>query len=187
MNIDSRLVLVIVVVAIVSPLTGFIFLEPTDDTMEDVRRTIIPPVDAAVEEYNDAAGTDYYAECNTTDEQYVGAVSKGERQFEQDLESMGFERNPVACLKDQESTNETEDGSFRLVQGDYQLHVVIYNRGKPDTTYVYAHWEYRWDTHPIKHYDEDEFSESKGISRMRELMDEHNITYRGDAGHPKDL
>jgi hypothetical protein len=107
-----------------------------------------------------------------------------EEKFEKVLDDLGFERNPLASLKTLASTGETEEGSWRHVENgsEYQLHVVLYdgsNVQNADTncTYVYAHWEYRWDVHPWKHYRGVNYDADTGVKKMKKRLDEYGVNY----------
>lgn len=166
---------------------------PTSDILERVRRFAIPKLGVLVNYINEHTGQDLYVEGPTTPSQFVGRVEMSEEEFEEVLEEMGFQRNPLASLKTHTRTNEIEEGSFRWLgtqqppwTADYddrfQLHVIIYD-GKlvPDAdvgeTYVYAHWEYRWDTDPIKHYRSVDWDAEQGVEMMQRFLDSHGIDY----------
>lgn len=162
---------------------------PTNSTFEKVRRAVIPKLGALVNFYNETTGSDLYVNGYTTKDQFVGRVNMSEEEFEEVLEEMGFTRNPLAAFKTLVGTNYPEEGSFRWLgtehedyRNDFQLHVVIYD-GKvvPDAdvgeTYVYAHWEYRWDTNPVKHYKSVDFQTEKGARMMKDMLDAHGIDY----------
>lgn len=156
--------------------------------LEKIRRVFIPKLGALVALYNEYTNSSYYVEGNTLDNQFVGRVPVSEQEFEKILETMDFTRNPLASLKSL-STGEIEEGSFRWtptrdseLDSDYQLHCVIYDGSLiPDAdtgeTYVYAHWEYRWDTYPIKHYRGDNFNAERGVELMQTMLHENYVEY----------
>jgi len=162
---------------------------PINDTLEHIRRTYIPLLGMLVSAYNESRGTKYYVQGAVYDSQYVGCIDMSEERFEEELAKLGFERNPLASLKTRAGTSEVEEGSFRWVpheptelDTDYQLHCIIYDGSLvPDAdtgvTYVYAHWEKRWDRAPIAHYREVGFAPVKGRRMMREKLDEAGIAY----------
>ena len=155
---------------------------------ETIRRTFIPKLGALVALYNEYTNSSYYVEGETRDNQFVGRVPVGEQEFEKILDSMGFTRNPLASLKSL-STGEIEEGSFRWypseeseLDSDYQLHCVIYDGSLiPDAdtgeTYVYAHWEYRWDVYPIRHYRGENFDAAMGVDLMQTMLYENYVEY----------
>lgn len=151
---------------------------------EKLRRSILPRLGIVVQLLEDVTGVPLYVRSGTHTSQFVGRVPYSEPEFESELQEMGFERNPLAALKRLRRTNEVEEGSFRYVEDDRdkQLHVVIYD-GEPmanaatGVTYVYAHWEYRWDTDPLKHYRGIDVNEAEGVQRMEKHLNEHGIPY----------
>lgn len=162
----------------------------TNDFFERLRSVIIPPLGAFVQSLNESYGFDLYVNGATRKRQFVGHVDMPEEEFETVLTDMGFQRNPLASLKHlAHKTNEHEEGSFRLVHEDfdqihpdYQLHVVLYDGSVlPDAetgvTYVYAHYEYRWDKYPIKHYRGVGMRVDAGVRMMRKLLTEEHIEY----------
>mgnify|MGYP006876366831 FL=1 len=162
---------------------------PINDTIELLRRTYIPLIGRVVSLYNEYNGTSYYVESTTNGEQFVGRADLSEESFEEILASMGFERNPLSSLKRLASTNELEEGSFRWtpeeptnLNTDYQLHCVIYDGSAvPDAntgeTYIYAHWELRWDKRPIDHYNGVGIDFTTGKNMMQEMLDEAGVEY----------
>lgn len=169
---------------------------PTNDFFEGLRRFLIPKLGALVSVWNDATGDDHYVSHPTWKNQFVGRVDMGEEDFEEVLETMGFRRNPLAALKHRIDTDEQEEGSFRKLGTDFpeeddnfQLHVIIYDGKLPNNadtgeTYIYAHWEYRWDTNPQKHYDGVDYQPEKGVRMMRDLLTRHGVSY--DDKRPDD-
>lgn len=156
----------------------------TQDRWERVRRKVIPAIGKAIRYLDRGHGVGLYVTSTTDKPEFVGVVPKSEEAFEKDLEEMGFERNPLASLKSLVTTKEIEEGSFRWYDsdGDFQLHVVIYDGSKmPDAetgeTHVYAHWEYRWDVRPIKHYRGINLSDEKGAEMMKKRLDVHGVPY----------
>jgi len=162
---------------------------PINDTLEHIRRTYIPRLGMLVSFYNESRGTKHYVESSVSDPQYVGRIDMSEERLEEELTQLGFERNPLASLKTRAGTNEVEEGSFRWVpqeptelDTEYQLHCIIYDGSLvPDadtgTTYVYAHWEMRWDRAPIAHYRKKNVALVKGRRMMREKLEEAGIGY----------
>lgn len=154
------------------------------DFWERVRRTVIPRLGVVTQLLEDFFGDNFYVMAETHNNQFVGRVEMGEEAFEKRLHEWGFERNPLAALKS--IGDEVEEGSWRKVGYDShprkQLHVILYdgseiNDAQTGYTYVYAHWEYRWDTDPIKHYRSVEMNPGEGVRRMKNLLDEKGVVY----------
>jgi hypothetical protein len=162
---------------------------PTNDFFERLRRTVVPPLGTVVQFINELGGLDLYVTGSSRSNEFVGRVAMSEEAFEKELEVMGLTRNPLASLKKLPSTGEVEEGSFRWVPGpndsrdqSKQLHVIIYDGSDiPDAdtgyTYVYSHWEYRWDTHPIKHYRAVDQDIEQGVEMMQNKLDAHGTEY----------
>lgn len=150
----------------------------THDFWETVRHKLAPPIGRLVTGISRA---------ETTDDQFVGYVEMGEEEFEEELHEMGFERNPLAYWKYIPGVGE-EQGSWRKNDGKWQLHVILYD-GHPNEphedhgprTYVYAHWEYRWDVHPIKHIRGIDQDRTKGINEMRRELQMASIPFYNDV------
>lgn len=163
---------------------------------ERIRRTIIPHLGKGVQYLNQNHGTDLYVENPANSAEFVGRVEMTEHEFEEFLvEDLGFEPNPLAARKYRDTPNgkEYEEGSFRWLPDPndnlndrFQLHIRVYDGDmapNADTGYVlvYAHWEYRWDTDPIKHYRGVEWDGEKGIAMVRERLDSHGIKYKTES------
>lgn len=135
----------------------------------------------------DVTGKRFYADSEKHNEQFVGRVPMPEREFEQELRDLGFERNPLAEWKHPFSEPDNyEEASFRKVDwSDYpqmQLHAILYDGfnmsvGEDGYTYVYAHWEYRWDIDAWKHFRRSHYSGPIGVRKMKSLLDEAGIGY----------
>jgi len=156
------------------------------DWWERVRATVIPKIGLVTQLIEDVTGSYYYVRTETHNNQFVGRVPMNEEKFEKELHEMGFDRNPLSSLKTLGSTGESEEGSWRKVGFEdapaFQLHVILYdgepiNNAEVDVTYVYAHWELRWDTNPIKHYRGVDANGPEGVRRMKRLLDENGIGY----------
>lgn len=157
------------------------------DFWERIRAYLLPKAGILVQYLKDVTGEKYYVRSETHNNEFVGRVSYSEETFEKFLDSAGFQRNPLSSWKRLESNpSEYEEASFRKVgfdeYPDMQIHVVLYDGSniQNDTsgyTYVYAHWEYRWDRHPIKHYYGEEKSGPEGVKRMKDILDQRGVTY----------
>lgn len=80
---------------------------------------------------------------------------------------------------------DSTDGSWayrRSRFADRQLHIVLFWDG-PDTTEVYAHDEYNWLRHPVKHAREVDIRREAGSAEMRRWLDANGIPYDSDS-HP---
>ncbi|MEK0397452.1 hypothetical protein WNX13_10745, partial [Lactobacillus delbrueckii] len=59
---------------------------------------------------------------------------------------------------------------------DRQLHVILSARA-PECIDVYAHWEYNWLRHPIKHARQLDIDRETGSETMREWLDGQDIPF----------
>lgn len=156
------------------------------DYWEDVRRYIIPPFGAVAQAINDAIGVELYVHSQSRNHGFVGRVPMGEEAFEEYLHEWGFERNPLSSFKYRLQYSDVEEGSWRKIGLEDspvgQIHVVLYdgseiNNAKNGECFVYAHWEYRWDIHPIKHYRATDVDSKRGVMYVRDLLDDSGIDY----------
>lgn len=156
------------------------------DYWEGFRQWLIPKLGTVTQLLEDVTGDHYYVKSEMHNTQFVGRVPMGEEDFEEKLHEMGFVRNPLASLKTLGVTDEVEEGSWRKVgfedHPNYQLHVIVYdgekmNNAQSGVTYVYAHWEKRWDTNPSDHYRAVGYNGPEGVRRVKRLLDEHGVGY----------
>lgn len=159
------------------------------DFWNDLRRTVLPPVGRLVAEANDALGTDYYVTATTDHEEFVGVVGMSRDELEFHLHDMGAVRNPAAAWKRLRGTDKHEQGSYAFRGewretawhhnpiGDYQLHVIVYELDDiAETTAVFAHYEYSWVTHPIKHY-RAEHVDGNGVQMLRTMLKRNGVDF----------
>lgn len=154
------------------------------DYWEGIRRWFITKLGVLVQLLHDLFGVDLYVQSETHNNRFVGRVPMPEEEFEEVLHDLGFERNPLASLKSLRS-GEVEEGSWRKVgfeESEMQLHLVLYDgepmrSGDAGYTYLYAHWEYRWDIHPWKHYRGHDLNGPEGVRRMKKMLDEYGVNH----------
>jgi hypothetical protein len=138
------------------------------DIYNAARRSVKPPIHRAC---NWAFGG--YAMTSNTEEEYVGTVQLPEEEFEKVLAAAGFQRNVVSSLKVRVDGN-VSNGSWALRESplaDRQLHVILHN--VDESVEVYAHWEYSWITHPIKHYRAVGCEPETGVEMTRQILRNH--------------
>ena len=111
-------------------------------------------------------------------EQYVGRIQIDEESFEEVLEQLGFIRNPLAYYKytpeDRPST-----GSWVLLSGDgpikirsgRQLHITIYE--SEDGIDVFAHNEFDWREHPVRHLREEIILYELGVEQAQLIINDY--------------
>jgi len=156
------------------------------DWLEGLRQWLLPRLGRAAQTVRHTTGLRIATESRVTGEEFVGQVPLPPEEFEQALVEMGFERNPLATLKQRETdTGDLEEGSWRKIGFDdesMQLHVVIYAasdvpHAEPGSTFVYAHYEKRWDTNPFGHLRKTDFDKQKGCQKMRQLLNRHGYSW----------
>ena len=140
-------------------------MSPPQDIYNASRRWIKPPIHRLFDWMFGG-----YAMSSNTEEEYVGTVHLSEDEFEDVLVAASFRRNLVSSLKVRVDGN-ISNGSWALRESplaDWQLHVIHHN--VDDYVEVYAHWEYSWLTHPIKHYRAVGCEPEKGVKMTREIL-----------------
>jgi hypothetical protein len=156
------------------------------DWWEGLREWVIPKIGVLTQLLEDITGNNYYVKSSSDETEYVGTVPMGEEALEQELDKMGFQRNPLSALKSTSRTGNEEEGSFRKIgfehSPDMQLHLILYGQkekgeGESDEMYLYAHWEKRWDRHPIEHYRGVGKDDERGVTLTRGLLEEHGVEY----------
>lgn len=158
----------------------------------DVRHATLPVLGRIVRYANERYGTDLYVENRTRPVEFVGRVDASGAEFERLLlDELGFEVNPVAARKYRERADGREygKGSYRLLpdgsdgrSARKQLHVRVYDGDDAEAggILVYAHWEYRWDTDPKKHYRGVEWDAALGVRMTRRLLAANGVGYATD-------
>lgn len=115
-------------------------------------------------------------------EGYVGTVRRSIDDFEAELSDGGFEWDPLSMYH-RTAAGSTTDGSWvyrpaRLA--DRQLHVVLFARRR-DQIDVYAHEEFSWLRHPVKHAREEDIRRNEGVAEMRRWLAARGIEYDRDS------
>jgi len=161
------------------------YLDSSTVTTMDVKNSVYRFGGVLTQFIEDMTTCRYYVDSGTHNKQFVGRVPICMRDLEERLSDLEFKRNPLASLKRSESDYDNfEEGSWRKVGFEdhpkMQLHVILYDSNAidnrdDDMTYVYAHWEYRWDVHPIRHFRGKNASGPEGVRRMKKLFDENGI------------
>lgn len=104
--------------------------------------------------------------------QYAGTAPLGEEELEKQLHSVGFRTNVLAALK-HDGTGEWSEKSCvwrESLLADRQLHVTLFDARDGTGMDVYAHWEWSWITHPIRHVRAKGVSAEKGVRLAREKL-----------------
>lgn len=109
---------------------------------------------------------------------YVGTVSMPRPELEAMLHDLGFRWNPLSLFH-YTLVGESSDGSWVYrpsVFADRQLHVVLYGKGSSWTD-IYAHTEFSWIRHPLKHAKEEEIRRAEGAVTMRRMLEQFGVEY----------
>ena len=109
---------------------------------------------------------------------HVGTAHHPVEEVEAALRDGGFRWDPLSMYH-YTPDGEDADGSWayrRSPLADRQLHVVLITAG-PEVTDVYAHDEFNWLRHPVKHVNEIDIRRRKGRCQMRRWFDVSGLTY----------
>lgn len=150
------------------------------DWLEPLRRRLVPRIGklfALLEEY---LGEEYYHNSEQRRNQFVGRIEMSEGEFEELLHEYEYDRNPFAWLKSNDG--EVEEGSWRYCDDEMQVHLVFYDgeyapNANSGELFLYAHYEYRWDVHPLKHLSGENVDTNEGVQRVRKMLQDEGIAY----------
>ncbi|MBX0285073.1 hypothetical protein [Haloarcula salinisoli] len=109
---------------------------------------------------------------------YAGTVDVPMNEFERALSTGGFAWGPVSWYH-QPPVGADPNGSWtyrRVPFSDRQLHVIL-SRRDDDRIDVYAHWEYNWRRHPVKHAKQLGIDREGGSTSMQAWFDSQGIDY----------
>lgn len=112
---------------------------------------------------------------------YVGTVDISIEDLEAELSDGGFTWDPLSTYHYTPEGSST-DGSWAYRSSwfaDRQLHVVLF-RQHSDRTDVYAHDEFNWLRHPVKHAREVDIRRDAGVTEMRRWLADRGVEYRRD-------
>ena len=111
-------------------------------------------------------------------EGYAGTVEVPLSEFEAELERGGFAWGPVSWYhRPPVGTDPNGSWTFRRAPfADRQLHVILSARG-PDRHDVYAHWEYNWLRHPVKHARQLDIDRETGAATIRAWLADREIPF----------
>ena len=110
--------------------------------------------------------------------EYAGTVHCPMDEFVSTLRAGGFSWGPISWYH-QPPVGRAPDGSWTYRDGplaDRQLHVVLYAR-EAERIDAYAHDEYNWMRHPVKHLKQVDIRRSKGAAEMRRWLDGRGLDY----------
>lgn len=110
-------------------------------------------------------------EFHVRDEGYAGTASVPVTELESWLRAAGFAWDPVSLYHRTQAGTDT-DGSWVYRPSplaDRQLHVVLFAQS-PDRVDVYAHEEYSWLRHPVKHARQEDIRREAGTAEVRRWL-----------------
>lgn len=108
--------------------------------------------------------------------EYVGTVQRPLDEFTELLQDHGFEWDPLAWYH-QPPVGSEPDGSWTYqptALADRQLHAILIAHS-PAYIDVYAHEEYNWLRHPIKHLRQVGIERKAGSAAMRRWIEDRGI------------
>lgn len=112
---------------------------------------------------------------------YVGTVRQPIEDVEAELRDGGFTWDPLS-LYHYTPEGDNADGSWAYRSSwlaDRQLHVVLFAEGSA-VTGMYAHEEFNWSRHPIKHAREVDIRREEASAQMRRWIDARDLEYEQD-------
>lgn len=113
---------------------------------------------------------------------YVATVHLSIEDLEAKLHDDGFTWDPLSTYHYTPEGSST-DGSWAYRSrwlADRQLHVVLFAQDS-DRTDVYAHDEFNWLRHPIKHVREVDIRRNEGVAEMRRWLAVRGVEYERDS------
>ncbi|MDH5020778.1 hypothetical protein [Halobacterium rubrum] len=122
------------------------------------------------------------------DTEYVGTVQQPLDEFTETLRDNGFEWDPLAWYH-QPSVGSDPNGSWtyrRTTLADRQLHVILIAHS-PEYIDVFAHDEYNWVRHPIRHLRQVGIEREAGRSEMRRWVRSHGIELDVNSRHRRQV
>jgi hypothetical protein len=113
---------------------------------------------------------------------YVGTVGLPMDEFETELRDGGFAWGPVSWYH-QPPVGADPNGSWTYRSAplaDRQLHVIL-NARNPECIDVFAHWEYNWRRHPVKHAKQLDINREAASASVQGWLDQRDIDYDANS------
>lgn len=110
--------------------------------------------------------------------EYVGTVHISLDDLESHLRASGFTWAPFS-LYHRTPMGTNTDGSWTYrpsLLADRQLHVVLFTQSAKRID-IYAHDEYNWVRHPIKHAKRSDIRRKEGAAQLRRWLDAQGLHY----------
>jgi hypothetical protein len=146
-----------------------------DDWQESFRRWLYPKLDAFLERLDNHIPINLYAKYTHPYKGYIGELGE-EEEFEKQLDSVA-RRNPIAAFKELPDGRKSEgswvvlhEDSPDIVEQGMQLHITLFPSKNGVGVVGYAHYEYDWRDHPLKHLRAKDISYTKGEEKAKEIL-----------------
>ena len=110
------------------------------------------------------------------DTEYVGTVRQPLDEFTETLQDQGFEWDPLAWYH-QPPIGSDPNGSWtfrRTALADRQLHVILVAHSTAFVD-VFAHEEYNWLRHPVRHLRQVDIERRAGSDEMRRWLERRGV------------
>lgn len=146
-----------------------------ESALRELRQQLGPRLDRLVEAFAQPTTQVYPSG-------YVGTVRRPIAELERALRRGGFHWDPISMYH-YTPTGRPSDGSWVYRPSplaDRQLHVVLFAEGD-DRTEVYAHDEYSWLRHPVKHAKHVDIRRSEGVDEALRWLDDRGVEYDRDG------
>lgn len=149
------------------------------DHWEPVRRAVWPLLDPVLRPFGG------YSTGEVGRGSLAGYTYVGEEELEKALHEAGFTRNFVAALKHRtapEGELDISEGSWawrRHYFSTWQYHVTLFVVN--GMTRVYAHKEYNWRVHPIKHLNAEDLESQEATRFVAGRLLNHGIKLKTDG------
>jgi hypothetical protein len=113
---------------------------------------------------------------------YAGTAHCEIDQLESLLSDNGFSWNPVSMYHYTRLGKQTNGSWVHRSSpfADRQLHAVLVRQDSGQID-VYAHEEYNWRRHPLKHTRDAGIDRERGVERMRAVLDDLDVDYRRES------
>lgn len=112
--------------------------------------------------------------------EYVGTVSLPMGELKSVLRDRGFDWGPISWYH-QPSVGSDPDGSWTYRDSpfaDRQLHAILIHRA-PDRIDVFAHEEYNWRRHPLRHWRQVGIDRAGGAETMQAWLTDQGVAVDG--------
>lgn len=115
--------------------------------------------------------------------EYAGTAQCSLRDLEATLRADGFSWAPFSFYhRTPVGTRPHRSWTYRSsVLADRQLHVILFAQSS-ETIDIYAHTEYNWLRHPMKHAQQIGIDRAEGARLMRQWLAKHGVDYNHESG-----